>query len=80
MAKSKNFQRMTYRVDKSGKRKTTVARQDVVSEKLADCSTPEQVVELAGDRVLMGIFANETGDPTHDPLGKIVADWLILQL
>ena len=35
-----------------------------------------EVVELAGDRVLMGIFANETGDPTHDPLGKIVADWL----
>ncbi len=31
---------------------------------------------LTKDRVLVGIFANETGDPTHDPLGKIIADWL----
>ena len=35
-----------------------------------------ETAELAGDRVLIGIFANETGDPTHDPIGKIVADWL----
>lgn len=56
MAKSKDFKGMTYRVDKSGKRKTTVARQDAVSEKLAECTTPEQVVELAGD---FGIRADE---------------------
>ena len=31
---------------------------------------------LANDRVLIGVFANETGDAAQDPLGKIVADWL----
>ncbi len=32
--------------------------------------------DLIRDRVLVGIFNNETADPAHDPIGKIVADWL----
>ncbi len=32
--------------------------------------------DLIEDRVLVGVFNNETGDPTLDPIGKIVADWL----
>jgi tetratricopeptide (TPR) repeat protein len=31
---------------------------------------------LADDRVLVGVFVNETGDPSQDPLGKVIADWL----
>lgn len=33
-------------------------------------------VAFADDRVLVGVFQNETGDPAQDPVGKIIADWL----
>ncbi len=37
---------------------------------------PAGATPLARDRVLVGIFENETGDPLQDPLGKVIADWL----
>ena len=35
-----------------------------------------ETAELIEDRVLIGVFQNETGDASLDPIGKIAADWL----
>lgn len=40
-------------------------------------SSSSNVTEFVDNRIAVGVFANETGDPDLDPLGAMTMDWIV---